>query len=157
MGLSGFAICAYTTRVEAQADNVKFSGLRDPNLGCTHVLSYLRLFLSFILRSVSDSIPEAPMIKTSYDLPVFTTLILQVILSTIVAAAPRCWNIDISPRPIVFRDCNEIIVHGIGKTYDPSRRPFDPSRPLIFSRDRGLRPDVRIPKTWYDEERRRAA
>ena len=93
------------------------------------------------------------MIKTFSDLPVFTTLIFQVALSTLVVAAPRCWNADMSPRPIVFRDCNEIIVHGIGTTSDRSRRPFDPSRPLIFSRDRGLGPDVRTPKTWYDEER----
>ena len=93
------------------------------------------------------------MIKTFSDLPVFTTLIFQVALSTLVVAAPRCWNADMSPRPIVFRDCNEIIVHGIGTTSDRSRRPFDPSRPLIFSRDRGLGPDVRTPKTWYDEAR----
>ena len=42
MAFSNFAICAYNTQVQAQADNVMSSGSQDANLGCTRVLSYFR-------------------------------------------------------------------------------------------------------------------
>lgn len=101
---------------------------------------------------VSDVNPQAPMIHALFDLPVFTTLILQVLLSNVVVAVPRCWRPEVSPKPLIFRECKEIIVHQIGLTYDASRRPFDPSLPLIFSRDRVPRPDIRTPKTWFNHE-----
>lgn len=90
------------------------------------------------------------MINIFFDLPIFTNLVLQILLSTVVAADLRCWGPEASTKPLIFRECNEIIVHRIGLTYGPSRRPFDPSLPLTFSRERVPRPDVRTPKTWYD-------
>lgn len=102
---------------------------------------------------VSAFIPEAPrMINIFYHLSIFTTIIHQILLSTVVAADLRCWGAETSTKPLIFRECNEIIVHWIGRTYDSSRRPFDPSLPLTFSRERVPRPDVRTPKAWYDHE-----
>ncbi|KAL8659403.1 MAG: hypothetical protein Q9226_000430 [Calogaya cf. arnoldii] len=93
------------------------------------------------------------MLNTLFDPLVFTTLILHVVLSTVVAAAvPRCWDPEVSAKSLVFRECNEIIVNQIGLTYDRSRRPFNPSLPLIFSRDPVPQPDIRTPKTWFNEE-----
>lgn len=141
------------TRLQAQANNVMFSGSRDSNLDCAPVQPSTLLFLFSVERPRLRFQPQAPMIHTLFDLPVFTTLILQILLSTVVVAVPRCWAPEVSPKPLIFRECNEIIVHQIGQTYDPSRRrPFDPSLPLIFSRDRVPRPDVRTPKTWYNYE-----
>ncbi|KAL8847660.1 MAG: hypothetical protein Q9221_007302 [Calogaya cf. arnoldii] len=91
------------------------------------------------------------MFNPLFDLPVLTTLVLHALLSIIVAALPRCWDVEASAQPLVFRE-NEIIVHKIGLTYDRSRRPFDPSLPLVFSRDPVPLRDIKTPKTWYNED-----
>ncbi|KAL8646052.1 MAG: hypothetical protein Q9210_006354 [Variospora velana] len=56
---------------------------------------------------------------------------------------PRCWYPQISPNPLIFKECNYIITKLIPRTGN-----FDTSIPLIFSRDESLHPDVETPKSW---------
>ncbi|KAL8775655.1 MAG: hypothetical protein Q9209_000151 [Squamulea sp. 1 TL-2023] len=90
--------------------------------------------------------------KIRFHLPLFTILLLQLLFSTLISATGlRCWAPEASPRRLIFKECKDIILHQIDQTRDFSRRPFDPALPLTFSRDRDPRPDIRTPKTWFDE------
>ncbi|KAL8681847.1 MAG: hypothetical protein Q9186_002079 [Xanthomendoza sp. 1 TL-2023] len=88
----------------------------------------------------------------SYPLSL-TILLLQLLLATLIAAEARCWDPAASASTfgkLIFSDCKHAIDR-ITQTRDPStRRPFDPFLPLLFSRHRSERPDIKIPKTWSD-------
>ncbi|KAL8946196.1 MAG: hypothetical protein Q9222_007375 [Ikaeria aurantiellina] len=59
----------------------------------------------------------------------------------------RCWGPEHSNQPLVFKECNDIIMKDITRT---ERFPAD--IPLTFSRDPDLRPDIKTPYSWLDKE-----
>ncbi|KAL8953685.1 MAG: hypothetical protein Q9222_000469 [Ikaeria aurantiellina] len=52
-----------------------------------------------------------------------------------------CWDDPTKFRPLIFKDCIEVINNEITKGYDPNI-------PLKFSSDPELHPDVELPKYW---------
>ncbi|KAL8803101.1 MAG: hypothetical protein Q9200_006350 [Gallowayella weberi] len=85
----------------------------------------------------------------SYPLS-FTIVLLQLHLATVTAVEPWCYR---PPGPfgkLIFSECRQAIGQ-ITQTRNPStQRPFNPSLPLLFSRYRSERPDVKTPKSWSD-------
>ncbi|KAL8715357.1 MAG: hypothetical protein Q9220_000690 [cf. Caloplaca sp. 1 TL-2023] len=57
------------------------------------------------------------------------------------AGAPECWEDHAKFRPLVFKDCIDVINQEITRGYDPDI-------PLKFSPDPSLHPDIGLPKYW---------
>lgn len=73
-------------------------------------------------------------------------LVLHILANPILGpgGVPRCWYPAVTSHPLVFKECNDIILHHV--THDDK---FNPDMPLSFSRERSLKPDIKLPKTWH--------
>ena len=74
-------------------------------------------------------------------IPLISSRSLRPVLAP--SLTPSCWQHGDSPifRPLVFKDCFDLIRHEIG-------RGRDPDLPLTFSRFPSLHPDIQLPVHW---------
>ena len=54
---------------------------------------------------------------------------------------PTCWEDHTRFTPVTFRDCVSVINREIIKDHDPNK-------PLKFSKDPSVHPDIQLPKYW---------
>ncbi|KAL8925517.1 MAG: hypothetical protein Q9208_003408 [Pyrenodesmia sp. 3 TL-2023] len=74
-----------------------------------------------------------------------TVGVLSALSSLVLSALPEplCWTPALSPDALVFKECYDIITKQIPRTGS-----FNADTPLIFSRDKALRPDIETPHSW---------
>ncbi|KAL8712590.1 MAG: hypothetical protein Q9220_003121 [cf. Caloplaca sp. 1 TL-2023] len=85
------------------------------------------------------------MSQISDSLKALTLLFLFLDFLSLTTAAPRCWYPEVTEQPLVFKNCNDIIMKDITRTDG-----LPPDIPLTFSRDSALRPDIQTPRSWVD-------
>lgn len=69
--------------------------------------------------------------------------LLTLQLANLAMGKPRCWHPQVSPKPLIFRECSTIISQLI-----PRAGRFDKTTPLSFGRAGPLHPDVETPFSW---------
>ncbi len=75
----------------------------------------------------------------------FTLGIISALSSLVLSdlPEPRCWTPALSPHPVIFKECYDLVTKQIHLTGS-----FNPNVPLIFSREKPLGPDIELPHSW---------